>query len=189
MDNQDNLKQQDKTQSRRKFLFTAAKVVPVVTTIASKPVWASNVSISGNLSGNTSGYYEVAKFNGCSPGYYKAKRGDIYHSNNRLPASEYTKTFGELFGYNGLSTATGKRVKYLLKDSHSFELERRLVAHYYNAYDSGYSGNPSNFPYKQDDIKAFYLEIGVSISTSDANTILINLEHFGMADANLPGQC
>jgi hypothetical protein len=189
MDKQTDINPQEKHASRRKFLLGAAKAAPVVTSIASLPVWANGVSISGNLSGNVSGTYEVAKFNGCSPGYYKAKGGNISHQSNRLPSTEYQRTFGDLFGYEGLSLATGETVKELLKDSSTYEVERRLVAHYYNAFDSGHSGNPENFPYSQQEIVDFYNLIGTSVTVSEANTILINLEHFGMPDYSGDGGC
>lgn len=77
---------QQNISNRRKFLTKSAAVI---TTVAAKPVWASNTSISGNLSGNLSGRtHEQAFYDGCSPGYYhmhtsktKVKKSDFNQSN------------------------------------------------------------------------------------------------------------
>lgn len=116
---------QQNISNRRKFLTKSAAVI---TTVAAKPVWASNTSISGNLSGNLSGRtHEQALYDGCSPGYYhmhansdkvwksqyrssdypnRVHKYDLgnkwevisYDSNSKLPKWIYRKPFNHFLG-------------------------------------------------------------------------------------------
>lgn len=72
-----NLKTDDEkaanTKSRRNFLKVASVSAPVISTIASKPVWAGTCTLSGNMSGNTSTHdrEHCFDFRGFSPGGWK----------------------------------------------------------------------------------------------------------------------
>lgn len=71
----DNQAEPAKSSNRRRFLRHGVMAAPVITTLASRPVWAGNDigiainSISGNLSGNlstqTQGTQEPITYNGC----------------------------------------------------------------------------------------------------------------------------
>ncbi len=89
MDSQQDNKTQQPATSRRKFLTTAAKVAPVITTMAAMPVWATSQS-SGHQSGASMN--QVVQSNGYSPGYYTRKFKD---KNNRLPLEEYKRPYGK----------------------------------------------------------------------------------------------
>lgn len=58
------------TKSRRSFLTKAVVAAPLLTTIASRPVWAGQCSLSGNLSNNVSNHDHSIDCNilGYSPG-------------------------------------------------------------------------------------------------------------------------
>ena len=58
---------------RRKFLKVASVSAPIISTIASKPVWAGTCTLSGNMSGNTSTHdrEHCLNFQGYSPGGWK----------------------------------------------------------------------------------------------------------------------
>jgi len=58
------------TSARRSFLKKAAISVPILTTIAARPVWAGQCSLSGNLSNNVSNQntQEPCSYNIYSPG-------------------------------------------------------------------------------------------------------------------------
>ncbi|GGD75067.1 twin-arginine translocation signal domain-containing protein [Lacimicrobium alkaliphilum] len=65
-----NVTSQNVGSSRRNFIKGVAVSSALITTITSKPVWASQCSISGNLSGNASHHdeNEVCTFSAYSPG-------------------------------------------------------------------------------------------------------------------------
>ena len=85
--------------SRRRFA-AATMATPIVTSLISRPVWATACSISGALSGNLSGHdHEECEGRGCTPGFWKTHPeiwcndcgglftsgscvGDIYQGNN-----------------------------------------------------------------------------------------------------------
>ena len=62
MSDKENLKSGEQSKAspvgRRKFLKVASVSAPIISTIASKPVWAGHCSISGNLSGNLSNHHD-----------------------------------------------------------------------------------------------------------------------------------
>lgn len=70
--NNENASKSNKS-SRRSFIKKAAVGAPVISTIASKPVWAGQCSLSGNMSGNTSQHdrTDCLNFQGYSPGGWK----------------------------------------------------------------------------------------------------------------------
>lgn len=61
----------DQQLSRRRLLKTAVKAAPVILTVASRPVWARNCTLSGQLSGNLSDQGGDCAGEGCTPGYWK----------------------------------------------------------------------------------------------------------------------
>ncbi|WP_448212683.1 hypothetical protein [Colwellia sp. MEBiC06753] len=62
------------SKSRRSFLIKSAMVPPVISTVASKPVWGTGIcALSGSLSGNMSNHgdqYDCEGPKGRSPGYW-----------------------------------------------------------------------------------------------------------------------
>jgi hypothetical protein len=60
----------DTTSARRSFLKKAAISAPILTTIAARPVWAGQCSLSGNLSNNVSHHddSQPCRYNIFSPG-------------------------------------------------------------------------------------------------------------------------
>ena len=85
-------------QSRRK-LTGAALGVSAVFTLASRPVWANQCTISGMASGNLSQPQEIC--GGCTPGYWKVPvHLDSWGPTTFTPVSETGKlaeTFNEVF--------------------------------------------------------------------------------------------
>jgi hypothetical protein len=83
--------------SRRNFIKGVAVSSALITTITSKPVWASQCSISGNLSGNASHHdeNEVCTFSAYSPGGWLQGR-----------ASGNAGTNPSLWPYTGVSPST-----------------------------------------------------------------------------------
>ena len=81
---------------RRRFIKRAIIAAPFILTVTSRPVWACNLTLSGQLSGNLSGNQDDDCGEGCSPGFWK-NRGysqgwwdSVYHPG---------RSFGEVFGY------------------------------------------------------------------------------------------
>jgi hypothetical protein len=56
---------------RRRFIKRAIIAAPFILTVTSRPVWAANCTLSGQLSGNLSDGDEPCGGQGCSPGYWK----------------------------------------------------------------------------------------------------------------------
>jgi len=86
------------TNSRRSFLTKAVVAAPILSSLASKPVWAiEQCTISGMLSGNLSTHDETCNFGGLSPGYWK---------NHTWPFTSPTKenTFEQLFGVDEIES-------------------------------------------------------------------------------------
>lgn len=81
--------------SRRKFVKGVATATPIILTIASRPVWARNCSLSGQLSGNLSDQDKLpCSGEGCSIDFW----GDISHTNLFHPKYPSTMLFIEAFG-------------------------------------------------------------------------------------------
>jgi len=68
----------DKTASRRKFIKTAVSTSPVILSLANRPVWGQNCSLSGMLSATHASHHDlndpcqqVGLGQGCTPGFWK----------------------------------------------------------------------------------------------------------------------
>lgn len=86
--------QDDSVDQSRRRLTGAALGVSAVFTLASRPVWASQCSISGMASGNLSAPSVVA-CTGCSPGYWKQKQHlDSWGATSFQPTDEFNRVFG-----------------------------------------------------------------------------------------------
>lgn len=74
------------TNARRSFLKKAAISAPILTTIAARPVWAGQCSLSGNLSNNVSNQanQEPCQYNTYSPGGWLNGRASGSGSNANL---------------------------------------------------------------------------------------------------------
>lgn len=79
---------------RRRFIKRAIVAAPFILTVASRPVWACNCTMSGQLSGNLSDGNEPCRGQGCSPGYWK-NHTHMWHY--AFPPDE---TFSKVFGVN-----------------------------------------------------------------------------------------
>lgn len=93
--------QGDSVDQSRRRLTGAALGVSAVFTLASRPVWASQCSISGMISGNLSAPSGAA-CTGCSPGYWKQKHhlaswGPTGFTPISKPGNP-AETFNEVFG-------------------------------------------------------------------------------------------
>jgi hypothetical protein len=93
-DEQCILNQKDRqNQSRRKFIKGAAAATPVVLSVASRPVWARNCSLSGQLSGNLSDQGDPkCSGEGCVTTFWM-NNTNLYH-----PKFPYTMLFSSAFG-------------------------------------------------------------------------------------------
>lgn len=92
--------QDDSVDQSRRRLAGAALGVSAVFTLASRPVWANQCSISGMASGNLSKPQEIC--GGCTPGYWKVPvHLDSWGPTGFTPISEPgnpAETFNEVFG-------------------------------------------------------------------------------------------
>lgn len=79
---------------RRRFIKRAIIAAPFILTVTSRPVWASNCTMSGQLSGNLSDGDELCRGEGCSPGYWKN------HTHMWHYAFKTTDLFDEVFEVN-----------------------------------------------------------------------------------------
>lgn len=95
--NTDTCKSQDTIVSgRRKFLKGAAAATPILLSVASRPVWARNCSLSGQLSGNLSDQSgDICAGEGCSQGYWR-HRG--YQVGGWHPEFYPDRPFDDVFG-------------------------------------------------------------------------------------------
>jgi hypothetical protein len=88
---------QSKNQSRRKFIKGAAAATPIVLSVASRPVWARNCSLSGQLSGNLSNDDGTpCAGEGCSTDFW----GQSINSSLFHPKFPPQMLFYEAFGRN-----------------------------------------------------------------------------------------
>ena len=76
---------------RRRFIKMAIVTAPVILTVASRPVWARNCSLSGQLSGNLSGPDDCFG-EGCSPGFWKNHKSKWHLA--YLPGKLFYTAFG-----------------------------------------------------------------------------------------------
>lgn len=72
---------QSQSQSRRKFIKGAAAATPIILSVASRPVWARNCSLSGQLSGNLSDQDgQTCHGEGCSTDFWMQRANvNLYH--------------------------------------------------------------------------------------------------------------
>ena len=97
LDNQEKRKEN----GRRKFLKGAAAVSPVLLTVANRPVWAANCSLSGELSGNLSHHdNKPCGDEGCSVSYWRQHKDSISEMNRGSwhPSYQPLMSFNEAFG-------------------------------------------------------------------------------------------
>lgn len=81
--------------TRRRLLKGAVSSAPVIFTVASRPVWARNCSLSGQLSGNLSDQDgTTCAGEGCTPGYWKN------HPTSWHPEISDALLFDSVFGTN-----------------------------------------------------------------------------------------
>ncbi|MGD8939792.1 MAG: hypothetical protein PVJ72_10460 [Gammaproteobacteria bacterium] len=95
-DSSDTQIQEDgQSQSRRKFIKGAATATPIILSVASRPVWARNCSLSGQLSGNLSDQNDpVCAGEGCSTTFWMDSANlNMYH-----PKFPPTMLFLDAFG-------------------------------------------------------------------------------------------
>lgn len=166
-----NVEQNKTQQSRRKFLLGAAKVAPVVTTMASMPVWASNASISGNLSGNVSGRtHGIVQFDGYSSAQLAEQSDPV---NNLLDSTEYNLRFRDIFTHSG----TGARVRDILNQNvNNFDrsdkvVDRLSLTAYYNAVLLYTPNDSTGFPYSPEEIIDFHQYVASMSGMEDQNAI------------------
>ncbi|KPJ90537.1 MAG: hypothetical protein AMJ53_13315 [Gammaproteobacteria bacterium SG8_11] len=90
----------DQNQSRRKFIKGAAAATPIILSVASKPVWARNCSLSGQLSGNLSDHDGIpCSGQGCSTDFWAQSINlNLYH-----PKFPPDLPFSMAFGRNAFS--------------------------------------------------------------------------------------
>lgn len=87
---------QNQSNGRRKFIKGAAAATPVILSVASRPVWARNCSLSGQLSGNLSDHDGIpCNGEGCTPGFW-GQQG--YRSNSYHPKFPSHMLFYDAFG-------------------------------------------------------------------------------------------
>lgn len=175
----ENLSETSKTANRRRFLKKGAMAAPIITTLASRPVWGGDGgfdvgSISGSLSGNLSNRtYQPNKYDGCSPGYWH--KADRYPQQWGSLTIHYNTAFNTIF----TNSPFGEGLTTIINGStnpHS-QVERFAGATFMNAV-----ADP-NFPYPPSDIVHFYHEyLAGNVSYSDAKNILENLVHSGKSD-------
>jgi hypothetical protein len=109
-DNEVNPSEMDKTNSRRGFFKKAAIGSALITTVASKPVWANQCTLSGNLSNNTSNHDETTHcaLSGFSHGGWKA---------NRSMTGAARSYYGVMKGLNGVIINVDSKISVLFGGS------------------------------------------------------------------------
>ena len=186
--------------SRRGFFKKAAVGSALITTVSSAPVWGVNInSISGNLSGNTSGCYQVHTFDGNSPGYYQnkgfnANHDDQYgvytHQNNRIPSTGWlingTTTLKYEYKLSDILLNLGfsdNSVQLALANSSISRYERYFICAILNAH------HMSDYPYSINDLLYFAKSVDDGLITQeDAADVLSFLVHNGEG-APIPTEC
>jgi hypothetical protein len=93
---------QSQNQGRRKFIKGAAAATPIVLSVASRPVWARNCSLSGQLSGNLSDDGIPCVGEGCTTDFWSQSINlNFYH-----PKFPPNMLFSEAFGRNAFPGKT-----------------------------------------------------------------------------------
>ena len=92
---------------RRRFIKRAIVAAPFILTVASRPVWAANCTMSGQLSGNLSDAGEPCGGEGCSAAYWEANT-DKWHYEFQ-PGCVFDSVFGtDVFGTDSLEDVISK---------------------------------------------------------------------------------
>lgn len=79
---------------RRRFIKSAIVMAPIILTVASRPVWARNCTLSGQLSGNLSDEGPPCGGEGCTADFWEANPDKWHYAYCR------SKSFNEAFGVN-----------------------------------------------------------------------------------------
>ena len=87
---------------RRRFIKRAIVAAPFILTVTSRPVWAANCTMSGQLSGNISGAAgeECCGGEGCSVEFWEGNYGNWHY------AYQHSCVFDSVFGTNVFGTDT-----------------------------------------------------------------------------------
>ena len=145
---------------RRRFIKRAIVAAPFILTVTSRPVWAINCTLSGQLSGNISPADGPCGGEGCSPGFWK-NRGynqgwwdSVYHPG---------RSFAEVFGYNPFDGDPTLYEVILFNVSGSDNIDRVLGFHAVAALQN--AANPNvDFAYSTDQVITYtsnpYLGLG-----------------------------
>ena len=191
--------EQSYSTSRRGFLVKSAIAAPIITSVASMPVWGTGSgysmgSISGNLSGNLSNHvHNTPTYDGFSPGYYmshsyKPNGNSPQHHNdplkldpddagviNQISNDEhytYVTTLAEVFPASGLSSNTIQQVL-TLNQVNTEKFERVLLCAALNSlYKPG-------FPYALEELRLFAIAVEGNGTYCQATNILNQLIHNG----------
>jgi len=89
-----------RSKDRRRFIKRTIATAPFILTVASRPAWACNCTLSGQLSGNLSDQDGCCEGQGCSPGYWK-NHTDMWH--DKFPPNEL---FYYVFGVDAFPEST-----------------------------------------------------------------------------------
>lgn len=177
----------DSKKSRRGFILKAAAVAPLIATVSSRPVWATDItSISGNLSGNLSNHtYEEKLYDGCSPGFW--------HKPSRYPVSAHGYTINFNTAFNSIFKITTGPNIYTAPFTAGFttiidgstnpatQVERFAAASFMNSL-----ADPS-YPYTPEIIIDFYgYYHREEINYAEAKSVLENLIHNGTSSGSNP---
>ena len=183
--------QASKSSNRRRFLRQGVMVAPVITTLASRPVWAGNDigiainSISGNLSGNlstqTQGTQEPITYNGCGDLSYWADASNysIVWNDSRAEWDDddstykihFDTTFKDIFS-KGPNSKGFAEVVQLAIDSPNNE------ARYLNGLAAAALLNSitdASFPYQPDDIIDLLVAVKTGSVTYETGTYLLEI--------------
>lgn len=169
------------TSSRRRFLRKGAIAAPIITSLASRPVWARgngttvgsiSGNLSGNLSNNTTRVHEPTEYGSCSPGYW--------HNPKHYPRDWdgieicFNTPFNTVFIDSELDDGFTTVIHGLGGD----DVERRAAATFMNSISDPNIPGISGFPYKPYEIIDFYhAYLKGDIKYDDAMRILKKLEH------------
>lgn len=94
----------DVNEARRRFSKIGLTGSAVIFTLASRPVWAGQCSISGIMSGNVSSPGQITCA-GCTPGYWKNNHIDTSSHDWIGTGYKTTDTFNSVFGVSDYTTA------------------------------------------------------------------------------------
>jgi len=204
LDNKNNSSSID--QSRRKFT-QAGVAAPIIMSLASQPVWGTECSLSGFMSGNVSGRVHECAGSGCTPGFWK----NNYHAwatTNYVPGqcvtvdnkgdctewnTENATTFIDVFGFAPSTQVDGETpqtmMQVLQKEVHingsSSSYESHLIAFALNA-----SSNPVAFGATQQQLaNALDAVANGEKSEQDLFDVVVSMNEQGECFLNSRGEC